>query len=122
MPFITIDGDDIGQKITSYYLNNDVNSLSALNQQMSDTTYLISAYLREIGFEIIFCGADGVAGRIDKLDTPDNVLYENISRIGEACARFSAGIGDTLRESYIALVLAKSNGKGQLKNYRDMDN
>ena len=30
--FITIDGDDIGQRITKYYLSNDAESLAELNR------------------------------------------------------------------------------------------
>jgi hypothetical protein len=45
--FITIDGDDIGQRITKYYLGNDAKSLSELNQKMIETTHKIANYLEK---------------------------------------------------------------------------
>ena len=34
MFYITIDGDDIGQKITAAYLNNDIESLNRINNDV----------------------------------------------------------------------------------------
>ncbi|MEF9963317.1 MAG: mCpol domain-containing protein [Comamonas sp.] len=117
--FITIDGDDIGQKITKYYLSNDIESLSKLNQSMIETTKDIANYLESIGFSIIFCGADGVAGH-SSITQSERDIFREISYIGSKCATFSAGTGSTLRESYIALMSAKSNGKAQIYNYKDL--
>ena len=116
--FISIDGDDIGQRITRYYLNNDAKSLSEFNQQMIETTHRIAQYLERVGFSVIFCGADGVAGRTDDSSISVDAVFKEISAIGKDCATFSAGVGGSLRESYVALMAAKSNGKAQIYNYR----
>jgi hypothetical protein len=118
--YITIDGDDIGQRITRYYLDNDVKSLSELNQKMVVTTHRIADYLKKIGFSIIFCGADGVAGHIETCTTPPNEIFKEISALGQECATFSAGAGETLRESYFALIAAKSHGKAQIFSYQNL--
>ena len=67
MIYITIDGDDIGQMITSSYLKNDLHELSKINRVVNEKTLLISKFLKEQGFNIIFCAADGVAGFIDQI-------------------------------------------------------
>lgn len=54
MNYITIDGDDIGQKITSAYLGNNVKELIGVNNLVQDKTRQIAAYLKSQGFEIIF--------------------------------------------------------------------
>ncbi|MDE1007283.1 MAG: mCpol domain-containing protein [Paraburkholderia fungorum] len=118
--FITIDGDDIGQRITKYYLGNDAKSLSELNQKMIETTHKIANYLEKVGFSIIFCGADGVAGHTEASEISENEIFEEISALGKECATFSAGTGDTLRESYVALMAAKSHGKAQIYSYRKL--
>lgn len=119
--FITIDGDDIGQRITKFYLCNDSASLAQLNQKMLETTKRIANYLEQQGFSIIFCGADGVAGYAKTPTASENEIFKEVSAIGEECATFSAGIGDTLRESYVALIAAKSHGKAQLYNYQKLE-
>lgn len=119
--FITIDGDDIGQRITKFYLNNDAKSLAELNQKMLETTHRIANYLEQLGFSIIFCGADGVAGHAETSSIPVNEIYKEISALGKECATFSAGTGHTLRESYVALMAAKSHGKARLYSYQNLE-
>ncbi len=121
MIYITIDGDDIGQRITRCYLSNDARALEDLNEKMKETTELISKYLENIGFSIIFCGADGVAGCANGLKISDSAIFHEISSIAKGFATFSVGTGASLRESYVALMAAKSLGKAQLYNYKNLN-
>ncbi|MEZ8055542.1 mCpol domain-containing protein [Vibrio atlanticus] len=120
MIYITIDGDDIGQKIASSYFKNDVDELSRINNLVNEKTKLISKYLQEQGFKIIFCAADGVAGYTHVDEINEQELYESIKHIGEPELSFSSGVGVTLQESYIALLSAKSSGKGCLHNFSNL--
>lgn len=119
--FITIDGDDIGQRITKYYLDNDARSLAELNGKMIETTRRIADCLERLGFSIIFCGADGVAGHAEAPGISVEEIFKEISEIGRGCATFSAGTGGTLRESYVALLAAKSHGKAQIFSYQKLE-
>lgn len=121
MKYITIDGDDIGQKITSSYLKNDVAALKDINRIVQEKTTEISVYLKSLGFEIIFCAADGVAGYTENSTISDENLYESIKEIASPSISFSCGVGETLQESYIALLSAKSNGKSCLHNYMSLN-
>ncbi|MEC6833592.1 mCpol domain-containing protein [Photobacterium toruni] len=121
MIFITIDGDDVGQMITSSYLKNDINELSRINKVVNKKTTLISALLVAQGFNIIFCAADGVAAYIQQ-DTVDNdFLFQSIDTLSNPDLHFSVGIGTTLQEAYIALLSAKSNGKRCLHDFSDLN-
>ncbi|EOQ61119.1 hypothetical protein F935_03465 [Acinetobacter calcoaceticus ANC 3811] len=111
MLYLTIDGDDIGQMITSSYLKNDIYELSRINRVVNEKTHLISIFLREQGFNIIFCAADGVAGYIDRSAIDKKFIFDSIESLAEPELHFSAGIGSTLQEAYIALLSAKSSGK-----------
>ncbi|WP_455947963.1 mCpol domain-containing protein [Lelliottia jeotgali] len=119
--YITIDGDDVGQRITKCYLTNDRESLFELNNKMIEATHAIADYLEKIGFSIIFCGADGVACHADSSSFSVVDIFEVITGLGEGCATFSAGTGETLRESYVALMAAKSHGKAQIYEYRSLN-
>lgn len=120
MTYITIDGDDIGQMITSSYLKNDLNELNRINNLVNKKTQLISKFLEEQGFNIIFCAADGVAGysEIEVLD--EGFIYNSIKFIASPELSFSAGMGATLREAYVALLSAKSNGKRCMHNFSNL--
>lgn len=117
MIYITIDGDDIGQMITSSYLKNDLHELSKINRVVNEKTLLISKFLKEQGFDIIFCAADGVAGFIDQIAIDKVFIFDSIKSLAEPELSFSAGIGTTLQEAYIALLSAKSNGKCCLHDF-----
>lgn len=120
MKYISIDGDDVGRKITSCYLSNNCNGLTELSQSLQATTKAISIKLQEHGFDIIFCAADGVVASTE-LDIDFEPIFSEIKDISSSGVTFSAGYGASLRESYIALTSAKSNGKNCLHGYATLD-
>jgi len=120
MRYITIDGDDVGQKITSAYLANDADGLIKTNDLVQKKTAQIADYLKSQSFEILFCAADGVAG-LSTQHFQNQALFAEIRRIAGDELSFSAGVGNTLRDSYIALLSAKSGGKGRLHDFDDMN-
>lgn len=116
MNYISIDGDDVGRKITSYYLQNAAEKLSQFCDEMKAATEQISAYLEERGFEVIFCAADGVAASIESESNFENIFQE-LCKFAPEGITLSAGVGQTLSQSYISLLSAKSNGKNCIHQY-----
>jgi hypothetical protein len=121
MIYITIDGDDIGQMITSSYLKNDVNELSRINRVVNNKTRKIAIFLESQGFSIIFCAADGVAGFTHNAKVDGDLIFSSIKSLAEPELHFSAGMGSTLQEAYIALLSAKSSGKRCLHSFSDLN-
>ncbi|REE18246.1 hypothetical protein B0G71_1245 [Paraburkholderia sp. BL27I4N3] len=119
MKYITIDGDDIGQKIASAYLTNDTKELTRTNDLVQEKIAQIADFLKYQGFNILFCAADGVAGSSSSF-FQNSTVFAEIRKIAGEEISFSAGVGNTLRDSYIALLFAKSSGKGRLQNFDDM--
>lgn len=119
MIFISIDGDDIGRKITSCYLNNNSSQLKKISDDLVCSTSKISELLEELGFEIIFCAADGVVSS-SNIEQNFSKLFDLISKIAPHGITFSAGVGCSLRESYVALLSAKSSGKNCLHYYENL--
>ena len=120
MKYITIDGDDIGRRITSAYLRNDLSRLIQINENVSAKTNSIASYLRLKGFVIVFCAADGVAAYSAQDDFDSESIFQEIQEIAADDMSFSAGVGGDLREAYIALLSAKCSGKGCLHNFEDI--
>ncbi|EOE3515026.1 mCpol domain-containing protein [Klebsiella pneumoniae] len=113
MVYVTIDGDDVGQKISASYLFNNVDELIKINALVNDATLDISRILAEYGFKIIFRAADGVAGTIGNDSIDLRAIFNKIKTISCDGITFSMGSGSTLKDSYVALITAKSNGKNQ---------
>lgn len=121
LKYITIDGDDVGQKIASAYFANNSLELMRVNELVRSKTKEISDFLVSQGFIVLFCAADGVAGYC-KGDAPtDEFIFGSIKSLVSPELEFSVGVGRDLRESYIALLSAKSSGKGCLHNFEKLD-
>lgn len=120
MTYISIDGDDVGRKITSYYLSNNCKGLIELSQSLQASTKKISLLLESHGFEVVFCAADGVVA-FTELTINLKLIFKEIVKLANNGITFSAGTGSSLRESYVALTSAKSNGKNCLHEYSNLD-
>lgn len=119
MKYISIDGDDVGRKITSCYLSNDRSRLASLSLSLKNCTKAISILLQKHGFEVVFCAADGVVASTE-LDVDFKLIFSEIKDISPDGVTFSAGAGGNLRESYVALLSAKSNGKNCMHEYSEL--
>lgn len=116
MQYVYIDGDDIGLKIEKSFMTNNEAELRVVNMEVDRAVSTISNQLKDRGFDIIFCGADGIICKKDKIDI--EVLQSYISDLTFSI-RFSVGIGNTLREAFLALRYAKSNGKNGIAILED---
>lgn len=110
--YISVDGDDTGNKIAKSYLENDEVALARIIQELNSFLTQICEYLELIGFEIIFCAADGIACKGSTLDVDDFVHH--IRTIRKPDYTFSVGIGNDLQTSYLALKYAKAVGKDKI--------
>jgi GGDEF domain-containing protein len=110
--YISIDGDDVGRRITACYISNNEKGLQEISKNLETSTRKISSLLVSLGFKVLFCAADGVVASTEKTVNFTN-LFESISSLAPEGISYSAGVGDTLREAYIALQAAKSNGKNR---------
>ncbi|MBO9410965.1 hypothetical protein J7406_06565 [Ruegeria sp. R8_2] len=50
MPFVTVDGDDIGRRLAACYLSNDVGALVSTKELVELKTQQISRLLTDIGY------------------------------------------------------------------------
>ena len=121
MTFVTIDGDDIGRRLAACYLSNDVKALETTRELVDLKTQQISELLTGLGYNVLFCAADGVTAHSQDDIVDDLCLYQSIENTAGFELAFSVGVGETLREAYVALLFAKSTGKARLCNFRSME-
>lgn len=117
--YISIDGDDVGRLISGCYLRNDVKGLSDISDDLKRSTENISSFLCSIGFDIVFCAADGVVASCG-MNVDFEEIFEGVRKLSPVGITYSAGVGASLKESYIALLFAKSNGKDKIQFYSEV--
>lgn len=118
--YIAIDGDDSGRKISLCYINNDEAKLREISRELEAASKSISALLSENGFKIIFCAADGVTAVRDRANIDLYDLFERIRGLAAPGFTFSAGVGASLHEAYVALLNAKCLGKNRLSRFDEI--
>ncbi len=112
MKYIGIDGDNIGSKIELYFLENNEESIQIFSGIVEKTVQLVALQLKELGMTIIFSGGDSILCRSDTIDIEK--LRSIITVEAKNEIRFSVGIGETMKQAYIALKYAKTSGKDRI--------
>ena len=120
MTFVTIDGDDIGRRLAACYLSNDVKALQFTKDLVELKTRQISGLLETLGYDVLFCAADGVTAYSNDIALDKRTLYQKINDITGVELAFSVGVGSSLREAYVALLFAKSTGKARICSFDSM--
>lgn len=115
--YITIDGDDIGNKIATAYYDNNEKQLSTINEELNAILANALTFLKSSGFEMVFFAADGIVCKGDDENISKVAAY--VKSMGRGQYTFSAGVGIDLRSAFIALKYAKSTGKDRSMYFND---
>lgn len=118
--YIAIDGDDFGRRIASCFIRNDEEALSIASAELQKAAARISNLLVSRGFKVVFSAADGVTAVTAEATHDFGSLFVAIQGLSPPELTFSAGVGTSLREAYIALLAAKSSGKNRLSIYAEL--
>ncbi len=111
--YITLDGDDVGNKLASSFIENDSEKLTYIVGELNDAVTKIRNYLENTGMEIIVSAADGITCRTTNNIDIDS-LAEFMTKVGNPELTFSIGIGRDLRSAFFALKYAKAVGKNKI--------
>jgi GTP cyclohydrolase III len=114
MEYKYIDGDNIGLKIETSFLENDELSLKDINTEVQRSVEQLTRFLIDNDQIIVFSGADGIICKGDNLNIPMTLDY---MRTSNTKLTFSIGIGTDLKDCYIALRYAKSINKNIAVQY-----
>ena len=118
MIYVALDGDDIGNDIRRYFLENDEENIATKSKEVVAVAERIRNYLNDLNFEIIFCAGDDILSKGELINIEE---FSNFLMRLEGTCTFSVGIGNTLERTYIALRYAKSIGKNKIVMYNLRD-
>jgi len=117
--YVLLDGDQVGRQMEDLLLRDALPLLYFLVQDLNDAVLVLARIFRKVGGLVYLCGGDTVLGSVD--DVRSLLAALRPVRAALPCS-FSAGVGSSVRDSLIALKLAKARGPGavvQLRRFRD---
>jgi hypothetical protein len=118
MKYVGIDGDNIGSRLELGFLQNREEEIHLLSKKVDIAISTMAERLQNLGMEVIFFSGDSLLCKGEYLDA--EVLAEVIKSQSIAF-NFSAGIGNTLRDTYLALKYAKTSGKNRVVIFEDSE-
>ncbi|GAA4790508.1 hypothetical protein GCM10023220_14610 [Streptomyces ziwulingensis] len=119
MLFAIVDGDDVGSKIESHLLANDVAGFVRTSKMISLAVEKVAGSASRVpGVTVMSTGGDSIMLQLSEDSTTRlRDALEALQQPGHFT--FSVGVGRTLRESFIALRMAKSSGKCRVSIYSE---
>ncbi|MGI6655816.1 MAG: mCpol domain-containing protein [Desulfobulbus sp.] len=106
--FYSFDGDQVGRRVQTLILENDVPGLVHLSRTVSSAVKTLRDELNGMGCEVLFAAGDSVMAV-----GPGRLALETLP-IAENGLTFSVGVGRTPRAALIALAKAKTKGRGEI--------
>ena len=107
--FIAIDGDDVGNQIRNYIINNDVDSVASYSKALTSFFNNLADSMIKEGFKVVFCGGDSILAFASPSTTANY-----LSDIKKPEHPISIGVAPTAELAYVALQLAKARGKSRI--------
>ncbi|MFF4882642.1 mCpol domain-containing protein [Streptomyces nigra] len=119
MAFAIIDGDDVGNKVETHILANDITKFVESSRMINAALEGLAARMAELpGVSLVHTGGDSIL--IEVQDGSVDLITQALNEAqSPGTLTFSAGVGSTLRQSFLALRMAKSSGKCRIVRFKD---
>ncbi len=118
--YLSIDGDDVGRKLEYFMLINDSSSLIEFSEKFQKGMFWLEEKLvKDFKGVIIFTGGDNllVSLNSDSIINIESLRSDFHQRTGST---LSVGFGNSPRQAYFALKLAKTSGKNRVCNFQEI--
>lgn len=121
--FIAVDGDDIGRSLELYILDNKIAELECFAVSLTRQFEGFSNKLRNhFNAKIHMIGGDSILASCNSnLVDIEQLEKFRIEFSQQGLSTISIGIGDTSREAYLALKLAKLRGKNRIITFEEIN-
>jgi minimal CRISPR polymerase domain len=115
--YVGIDGDNVGSVLERLLILEQIAELHAFSGHMTELVSKLANAFSAAGGQIIFQGGDGLFAVFDS-EVSRPPIEELV--IAQKLITFSVGSGTTVREAYLALKIAKAQGKARWVDYREI--
>jgi GTP cyclohydrolase III len=121
--YIAVDGDDVGRRLETYVVNNQVNDLENYARTFQEAiNWLIQNLADSFAARVIFSGGDNFLIETEVRNNLLDIVEElRIEFATKANSSVSIGIGEDPRRAFLALKLAKAKGKDRVVVFSEID-
>lgn len=119
--YLAADGDDVGRKIEFFIVMDQLDLLSRFSSDFqSSITWFSEKLSNKFNAEIVFHGGDSILAKIQVDETSITELEKlRIEFFSLSNTTISLGLGDSSRQAYFALKLAKASGKNRIEIFME---
>ena len=122
--YVAVDGDNVGASLERLMIVNDVKMLREFSRDYEPRMRnLIQIFVQRFDADIIFYGGDNFLASFEQESSLQGQIQEICNDFKVASGQtVSAGLGESPREAYIALRLAKTKpGKGTVQDFNALN-
>jgi len=122
--FIAIDGDNVGSHLEYFAITNNIEALKAFSAKFNSAMdWFEQELVKYFDAKVIFYGGDNLLASVSSdrfaKDSLEGLRLEFFRR---SKSTLSIGLGESPQQAYLALKLAKTNGKNVIREFRELSN
>lgn len=120
--FIAVDGDNVGSHLEYFAITNNVEALKAFSQKFNSAMdWFEKELVNSFDVKVVFYGGDNLLASVflDKFEKEilEKLRFEFFKR---SDSTLSIGLGESPQQAYLALKLAKTNGKNAIREFSEL--
>lgn len=122
--YIAVDGDNVGSHLEYFAITNKVDALRNFSKKFNSAMdWFKKELVKSFDADVVFYGGDNLlastSSEMFAVELLDGLRVE-FSKHTEST--LSIGLGETPQQAYLALKLAKTNGKNAIREFRELLN
>ena len=120
--YVAIDGDDVGHRLEYLVLMNERKAIRTFSSIFKGAMHWLETELvKNFSADIIFSGGDNLLTCLPPESMSLEILEDIRSEFAKrADSTISVGLGDSPRQAYFALKLAKTSGKNCTRYFQEL--
>jgi GTP cyclohydrolase III len=120
--FIAVDGDNVGSHLEYFAITNNVEALKAFSQKFNSAMdWFEKELVNSFDVKVVFYGGDNLLASVS-LDKFEKEILEKLrfEFFKRSDSTLSIGLGESPQQAYLALKLAKTNGKNAIREFSEL--
>lgn len=120
--FIAVDGDNVGSHLEYFAITNNVDALRSFSTKFNTAmSWFEQELTTRFTATVVFYGGDNLLASVSS----DKFTLESLERLRtefatRAESTLSIGLGGNPQQAYLALKLAKTNGKNAIRQFKEL--
>jgi len=122
--YIAVDGDNVGSHLEYFAITNNIEALTAFSKKFNSAMdWFEKELVKNFDTRVIFYGGDNLLASTSSDKFAKEALEQlRLEFFKRSECTLSIGLGESPQQAYLALKLAKTNGKNFIREFRELSN